>query len=160
MTPTRYQLRRELHIPLPRDEVFAFFSDAANLERITPDFLRFKILTPSPIEMKPGTLIDYELRLFMIPFRWRTRITEYAPNEHFADIQVKGPYTVWDHRHEFRDALDGGTIMIDTVDYDLPFGPLGSIAHALMVKRSVRKIFDHRNATILDILLDKGDAVG
>ncbi|MBD3299322.1 MAG: CDP-paratose 2-epimerase [candidate division Zixibacteria bacterium] len=160
MTPTRYQLRRELHIPLPRDEVFAFFSDAANLERITPNFLRFKILTPLPLEMKPGAIIDYELRLFMIPFRWRTEITEYVPNEHFADVQVKGPYKVWDHRHEFRDAPDGGTIMTDTVNYDLLFGPLGRLAHALMVKRSVRKIFDHRNATILDILLHKGETVG
>jgi ligand-binding SRPBCC domain-containing protein len=154
MATTRYQLKRDLFIPRPKDEVFAFFSDAGNLERITPDFLRFKILTPRPIEMKSGAVIDYQLRLFGLPFRWRTEITEFVPGSHFVDVQVKGPYKVWHHRHQFT-TVAGGTQMTDIVDYDLPFGPLGALAHALMVRRSVNQIFDHRNRTILEILLSE-----
>jgi ligand-binding SRPBCC domain-containing protein len=159
MSEARYQLRRELHIPLPRSEVFAFFSEAANLERITPRFLRFKILTPQPVTMEAGALIDYELRLFMIPFRWRTGITEFVPGERFVDVQLKGPYKVWCHRHEFRDAPDGGTLMTDVVDYDLPLGLLGRLVHFVSVRRAVRKIFSFRNEAIVDILLNerKGD---
>lgn len=148
----RYQLRRELFIPLPRAQVFAFFADAANLESITPEFLRFRILTPGPITMRAGTVIDYQLRLLLIPFHWRTVIEVYEPNERFVDGQAKGPYKSWRHVHEFVDA-EGGTLMRDVVDYDLPLGPLGSLTHALFVRRAVRRIFDFRNDRILQLLV-------
>ncbi len=145
-----YHLERSLFIPRPRADVFAFFSDALNLERITPAFLHFHILTPPPIAMFAGTLIDYELRLYGVRFKWQTRIEAFEPPSFFIDTQVKGPYKLWHHRHEFEDA-PGGTLMRDRLDYDLSFGPLGAIAHALFVRRSVEQIFDHRNQTIAGI---------
>jgi ligand-binding SRPBCC domain-containing protein len=143
-------LDRSLFIPRPREEVFAFFADAENLERITPAFLHFHILTPRPIAMHAGTLIDYQLRLFGIPFHWQTRIETFDPIFSFTDVQLTGPYRRWRHRHSFTD-IPGGTQMDDHVEYQLPFGLLGSIAHALFVRRAIVQIFDHRNATIAKI---------
>jgi ligand-binding SRPBCC domain-containing protein len=145
-----YHLDRSLFIPNPRAKLFAFFADAANLERITPAFLHFHILTPSPIAMHAGTLIDYQLRLFGIPFHWRTKIETFDPPTSFTDIQLTGPYRRWHHRHEFLE-LPGGTEMRDHVEYDLPLGPIGAIARTLFVRRAVDQIFDHRNATITRI---------
>ncbi|HEX4068075.1 MAG TPA: SRPBCC family protein [Acidobacteriaceae bacterium] len=146
-----YVLERSLFIPRPRDEVFAFFADAFNLERITPPFLRFHILTPAPIAMEAGTLIAYELRLYGVKFRWKTRIAAFEPPHFFVDEQLKGPYRRWVHRHSFAEA-PGGTLMRDRVEYALGFGPLGAVAHALFVRRSVERIFEYRNATIGEIL--------
>ncbi len=146
----KYRLERAITLKKPRTEIFPFFADARNLERITPGFLRFRILTPGPITIHAGTYIDYELRLSGIPFRWRTLIEEFTPNESFVDVQISGPYKSWHHRHEFRD-VPGGTEMRDTVDYELPFGVFGSIAHALFVRRSLKHIFDHRNETVKQI---------
>lgn len=142
-------LEREQIIERPRAEVFEFFSDARNLERITPDFLHFRILTPTPIEMRPGTLIDYRIRLFGVPVKWRTRIDVFEPNARFVDRQLSGPYRTWIHTHEFHDH-DGGraTKMIDRVEYEVPFGPLGGVARALFVRRTLDRIFDHRAEVI------------
>lgn len=137
------RLVREQFFPRPRAEIFRFFSDASNLARITPDFLHFAILTPPPLEVRAGTRIDYRLRLFGIPFRWRTRIETFEPPDRFSDLQERGPYRKWHHLHEF-EAKDDGTLMRDTVDYELPFGPLGAIAHRLFVRRSIERIFDYR----------------
>jgi ligand-binding SRPBCC domain-containing protein len=145
-----YHLERSLFIPRPRTEVFPFFADAANLERITPPFLRFHILTPPPIDMRTGTLIDYQLRLYGLPLRWRTRIEACEPPDYFIDMQLSGPYKAWHHRHDFAE-VPGGTEMRDRVDYDLPFGPFGAIARALFVRRSVEQIFDHRNKIISEL---------
>lgn len=145
-----WHLERTLFIPRPRAEVFPFFADAANLERITPPFLRFRTLTPPPIDMRAGTLIDYQLRLYGLPFRWRTRIEAFDPPNYFIDVQLSGPYKLWHHRHDFVDA-PGGTEMRDRVDYDLPFGPFGAIARALFVRRSVEQIFEYRNKTITEL---------
>ncbi|MHC4730035.1 MAG: SRPBCC family protein [Planctomycetota bacterium] len=141
------RLVREQFFARPRPEIFAFFADASNLARITPDFLHFTILTPMPLEVGAGALIDYRLRLFGIPFRWRTRIEAFEPPERFSDIQALGPYRSWHHLHEFEER-DGGTLMRDTVDYELPLGPLGAVAHALFVRRSVARIFDHRREVL------------
>ena len=142
-------LEREQIIERPRTEVFDFFSDARNLERITPDFLNFRILTKTPIEMKAGTLIDYRIRLFGVPVKWRTRIDVFEPNVRFVDRQLSGPYRTWIHTHEFSD-VDGGkaTKMIDRVEYEVPFGPLGGVVRALFVRRTLDRIFDHRAAVI------------
>ena len=122
------------------DEVFAFFSDARNLERLTPALLKFQILTPGPIEMGEGTLIDYKLKVHHVPIRWRTRISSWEPPNRFEDIQERGPYKQWIHEHRF---LDEGntTLMQDTVRYRV-LG--GALIHGLVVKRDVLKIFRYR----------------
>lgn len=146
-----YTLVREQLVRRPLAEVFAFFSDAANLEAITPDFLRFRILTPLPIAMRPGARIDYELSLFGVPFRWRTRIAAWEPGRRFVDVQERGPYRLWHHTHEF-EAVPQGTRMRDTVRYALPMGMAGRVAHALFVRRQVEAIFEHRRRAIAALL--------
>lgn len=139
----RHRLERSQHIRAPRARVFEFFSAAENLERLTPPFLDFRIVTPLPIEMRQGALIEYRIGLAGIPLRWLTEITEWQPNERFVDLQLRGPYRYWHHLHEFRETPDG-TQMLDVVDYELPLGPLGSLAHAIAVKRTLTRIFDFR----------------
>jgi ligand-binding SRPBCC domain-containing protein len=144
---TRHVLERSQLVPRPRAEVFAFFADARNLEVITPGFLRFRILTPGAIPMAPGTVIDYRLALFGVPFRWRTVIEAFEPLASFVDVQVRGPYALWRHTHRFEDA-PGGTLVRDRVEYELPLGPLGDLARALFVRGALERIFDHRAEVI------------
>ena len=149
--PARYRLQRTQIIPRPINEVFAFFADAHNLEAITPGFLHFHITTPDPIVIQTGTLIDYQLRLFGIRFSWCSRIESFDPVRSFTDVQLKGPYRRWIHRHEFS-TVSEGTQMTDTVDYDLPLGPLGTLAHAAFVRRTLKGIFDYRRDCIERLL--------
>lgn len=134
-------------VAAPRKEVFAFFSDAGNLARITPPSLGFEIRTPPPIEMRDGALIDYRIRLHGIPMRWRTRINRWNPEVEFEDEQLKGPYRIWIHRHTFADGPDGTTLMHDHVRYALPFPPFGEVALPF-VRAEVRGIFAFRERTI------------
>ena len=145
-----HRFETSMEIPLPPEEVFRFFSDAENLERITPPELRFRILTPVPIEMDRGVLIDYRLRLQGVPFRWRTEISEWNPPRTFVDRQLRGPYHTWVHLHTF-EPTQGGTLMTDRVDYRLPVWPLGEWAHPL-VRRNIHRIFAFRRETIRRIL--------
>ena len=131
-------------VPTPLDETFAFFADAWNLERITPPFLRFRIVTPAPIRMRVGTLIDYRLRLRGIPVRWRTEITAWDPPHGFTDEQLRGPYRKWVHRHDFRPE-DGGTRFDDTVVYAVAGGTL---VDRLIVRPDVTRIFEYRRKVI------------
>jgi ligand-binding SRPBCC domain-containing protein len=131
---------------LPED-AFAFFADAFNLEAVTPTWLAFRVVTPPPISMAPGTLIAYRLRLHGVPIRWLTRIAVWEPPRRFVDVQLSGPYTLWHHVHEFEPA-GAGTLMRDTVRYGLPLGPLGRLAHALFVQRDVEGILDFRREAI------------
>jgi hypothetical protein len=140
-----------MRVERPLREVFAFFADAANLEAITPAFLRFRILTPLPIDMRAGARIEYALSLFGVPLRWQTRITEWEPDVRFVDEQESGPYSVWRHTHEF-EADGGATIVKDIVEYREPLGPLGQVAHALFVTRALARIFDHRREAISRLL--------
>jgi ligand-binding SRPBCC domain-containing protein len=137
-------LERHQRVAAPRSEVFAFYADAANLEQMTPRGLGFTILTPQPIAMRAGSRIDYRIKLHGIPMTWHTLIEQFEPDVRFIDVQLKGPYAVWRHTHTFEDAEGGGTEVGDRVVYDMPLGPLGSIAHALFVKRQLARIFDHR----------------
>lgn len=140
-------LRTTLRIGRPRAEVFAYFADARNLEAITPPELRFRILTPLPVEMREGALIEYALRLRGVPIRWRTRISEWAPPERFVDEQLAGPYGQWIHTHRFREAGPRETDIEDEVRYALPFAPLGELA-APLVAWQLRRIFRHRAARV------------
>ena len=144
-----HHLRSEQWIDKPRDEVFAFFSNATNLERITPKELRFRILSDQPIEMKVGALIDYQLHLAGIPFKWRTEITGWNPPHDFEDTQLKGPYAKWVHRHRFEDH-GNRTRIVDEVEYGLPLSPLGDLAYPL-IKLQLGRIFAHRKKVIAEL---------
>lgn len=140
---TPHRLERSQLVARPLAEVFGFFADAANLEAMTPPALGFEILTPRPIPLQAGTLIDYRLRLLRVPFHWQTRIETFEPLVRFSDVQLRGPYRRWHHLHEFF-ATSTGTLVVDTVDYELPFGPLGDLAHALFVRGTLDHIFAYR----------------
>jgi ligand-binding SRPBCC domain-containing protein len=147
-----YVLERKQIIPRPRSETFAFFSDAFNLERITPSFLRFSIVTPAPIKMEAGAVIEYRLALFGAPVYWRTVIQNWDPEESFVDRQTKGPYALWRHTHTFEEKGARLTLMRDLVEYSIPYGILGRIVHGLFVERWLKKIFDYRAAMIARLL--------
>jgi ligand-binding SRPBCC domain-containing protein len=146
-----HRLEREQLLEHPIDTVFAFFSQARNLEALTPSWLSFEVRTPEPIAMQVGTVIEYRLRVHGIPLRWISRIEEWAPGESFIDRQLKGPYSLWHHRHAFT-AVGDRTIVRDVVDYALPLGVLGELADALVVRRDLRRIFDFRHAAVQRLL--------
>jgi ligand-binding SRPBCC domain-containing protein len=135
-----FELSTTAWLPQPVDEVFQFFGDAYNLNVLTPPWLHFEILTPRPIEMQAGTLIDYRIRLRGIPMKWRTRISLWEPNRRFVDEQLRGPYLEWIHTHSFEPA-DGGTLMKDAVRYRVPGGAL---INRFFVERDVAAIFRYR----------------
>ncbi len=141
--PSHFELKCEDWLPNPIEEVFPFFGDAYNLERITPEFLRFKVLSTSEREVKKGTLVNYRLRLHGIPFGWQTIIEEWEPGVRFIDRQLKGPFKLWHHTHEF-ESHDGGTLIRDHVRYDLPLGALGRFVAGAFVRRDVEEIFRFR----------------
>jgi ligand-binding SRPBCC domain-containing protein len=156
-------LQASLFLPLPREQVFTFFADASNLARITPPAMGFQIVTPGPIEMHAGTEIDYRIRVFGLPMRWRSLISRWEPCDVFVDEQLIGPYKSWVHTHRFRDCDDArgkGTQIDDEVRYELPFGPLGAAGH-FVVRRQLDGIFRYRREAIERILLgDQKTAAG
>lgn len=135
-----FELSTTAWLPQRVGEVFPFFGDAWNLEVLTPPWLHFEILTPQPITMREGALIDYRIRLRGLPMRWRTRISVWEPNRRFVDEQLRGPYRQWIHTHTFA-SVDGGTLMTDRVRYRVPGGAL---VNRLLVERDVSRIFAYR----------------
>ncbi len=156
-------LEREQWLPATLERVFAFFADAANLEAITPPWLGFRIRSPLPVEMRPNARIDYTIRLGPVPMRWRTRIAVWEPGAEpggepaarFVDVQERGPYARWEHTHEFS-ALGGGVLMRDVVRYSLPFGPLGTATHAVLVRGLLARVFDFRFARVREFFARAG----
>jgi ligand-binding SRPBCC domain-containing protein len=140
-------LHREVVVPAPIDETFSFFSNASNLERLTPPWLNFRIRTPLPIEMREGTLIDYHIALYGVPIPWRTRIDAWEPGARFVDRQLAGPYRWWHHEHRFE--RDGaGTRVIDHVEYM----PRASWLSRRLVQRDIERIFSYRTEALRRLL--------
>jgi len=144
-------LTSEQRVGAGLQETFAFFSDAANLQALTPPFLHFSILTPLPIELRTGTLIEYRLGLMGLPLGWLTRIEEWEPNRSFTDVQLRGPYARWIHRHTFM-PHGGGTSVRDRVEYALPLAPLTNPARTLFVRPTLERIFAYRRSAIARLL--------
>lgn len=151
-----FTLTADLTLPLSVDRVFPFFADAGNLEAITPAYLKFRILTPRPIPMHKGALIDYRLSLHGIPFRWRTEIAEWDPPRRFVDQQLRGPYRLWHHTHTFEPVRDAagneGTLVRDFVRYAVP---LVGLVQRVFVRPRVEGIFAHRQRQIALLLLGR-----
>jgi len=143
-------------LPVPRDRVFEFFSDAFQLEAITPPWLNFKVLTAAPIHIASGTRIDYRLRLHGIPLRWQSRISVWEPGYRFVDEQMRGPYRRWHHEHLFEDA-EGGTLCRDVVDYSV-WG--GKLIDRLLVRPDVLRIFAYRQRRLPDLLSHHFETAG
>jgi ligand-binding SRPBCC domain-containing protein len=138
-------------LPRPRAEIFPFFGEAKNLETLTPPWVKFEVLTPSPVAMHPGALIDYRIKIHGLPIRWRTEIVEWAPPERFIDVQISGPYRLWHHTHTFVEQ-DGGTLCGDEVRY-CPRG--GAWMNWLFVRRDVERIFRYREQRLREIFGEK-----
>ena len=138
-------------LPAPLPRVFEFFSEPENLARITPPATRFRIVAGPQRRLREGDRIDYALRVFGLPFRWRSRIDAWRENELFADVQERGPYKSWRHTHTFREVA-GGVEMHDVVEYELPFGWLGRAVAGRLVRRELEKIFEYRGRAVISAL--------
>lgn len=141
----KHELYREQQLNCDLQTAWDFFSSPMNLPKITPKDMAFTVLSEQKTnKIFEGMIIDYTVSpLLGIPLKWKTRITSVIPNKSFTDFQEKGPYKLWNHHHEFI-PNEKGVLMIDKVDYELPFGLLGNIAHALFVKKKLEKIFNYR----------------
>jgi hypothetical protein len=147
-----HRLERRQYVDLPLDEVFAFFAEARNLERITPSWLRFEVLTPEPVQMAPGAVVDYRLTLHGIALGWTSQIELWEPGRQFVDRAIRGPFSLWHHRHRFA-ASGEGTIVSDEVHYAPPLGILGELAHPLFVQRDLERIFEFRRQAVAELLV-------
>ena len=141
------RLHREQYVGHPLPEVFQFFERPENLALLTPPSLGFRLLTPSPVLMMKGAVIDYSIRVMGVRMKWRSLISGYAPLSAFSDDQVRGPYAFWHHTHTFAES-DGGTLLTDEVQYALPLGFLGRIGQRLIVQRQLEQIFSYRAEAI------------
>jgi ligand-binding SRPBCC domain-containing protein len=147
--------RAEQLVALPREAVFAFFSDARNLEAITPPWLGFRIVDQSTEEIERGTELTYRLRIHGLPVTWRSRIDEWSPHRRFVDVQLKGPYAKWHHTHSFHDR-GTATLIRDRVLYRLPMGWFGHRLGGRFVASDVKEIFDYRAARTQELLRAAG----
>jgi ligand-binding SRPBCC domain-containing protein len=137
-------LERSQTVAIAPEQAFALYADARNLGPMTPPWLHFHVTNAEPVTMEPGAILTYRLRLHGVPIRWTTRIETWEPSARFVDIQLHGPYALWEHTHEFEPDGSGGAVIRDRVRYAIPYGPLGEIAHLLFVRRDLERIFDYR----------------
>ena len=142
-----YSYHRKIEVLGLLPEVFGFFAEAANLEAITPHWLKFRLLTPRLVEMKEGATIAYFLRVHGVPIRWLTKIECWDPPFSFVDVQIKGPYRRWRHTHQFSRRGEQ-TVIDDTVEFALPLGLIGDLVYHVQVARDIRRIFDYREQRI------------
>jgi ligand-binding SRPBCC domain-containing protein len=142
-----FLLATEVWLPRRRDEVFPFFAEARNLEQLTPPWLKFEVLTPEPLAMRAGALIDYRIRIHSLPIRWQTEIVAWEPPHRFVDVQLRGPYRLWHHTHTFEEK-EGGTLCRDEVRY-WPHG--GALMNWLFVRRDVERIFQYREEKLREL---------
>jgi ligand-binding SRPBCC domain-containing protein len=147
---SKFSLERQTTIPENLASVFKFFEDPRNLKEITPPWLSFQVVSASDEVMRQGTKIRYKIRWLGLSMRWESLIAEYERDVRFADEMLRGPYKSWYHVHEFK-TVANGVEMFDRLEYALPFGPLGRLAHWLVVRRQLRAIFDYREKRIRQI---------
>jgi ligand-binding SRPBCC domain-containing protein len=134
-------------VDAPRKEVFDFFADPSNLALLTPPGLRFRIHGETPARLRAGSRLEYRIRRLIFRLPWVTRITRWIPESEFEDVQERGPYRTWIHTHTFEEDANGVRVR-DRVEYSLPFGPVGRLAHRLLVRRQLEHIFDFRRRAI------------
>ena len=139
-----HEFSAEQWLPVTREALFPFFADAVNLEALTPPWLNFQIITPQPIAMRAGALIDYRLKVRGLPLRWRSEITAWEPPVRFVDEQVRGPFRCWIHEHRL-EPRDGGTLVLDRVRYAV-LG--GALINWLLVRHDIARIFAYRAARL------------
>ena len=151
-----FVVERTQVVPVSLEEAFAFFSDARNLEHITPPWLRFRIVEAPP-ELAAGARLRYQLRLFGIPIRWRTEISHWSPPHGFTDVQRRGPFRLWEHTHRLT-RVPEGTEIYDHVRYRLFLGPLGALVRRLLVGNWVEGIFDYRAEALVALLSPRAPA--
>jgi ligand-binding SRPBCC domain-containing protein len=147
-----YQLKTKLWLPQPRSEIFQFFAAPTNLERLTPDWLCFEIISKAPQPMIEGARLDYRLRIHGVPIKWRSEIIHWNPPHRFVDRQTKGPYPLWVHEHTFSEHR-GGTLVCDNVEYAV-FG--GALVNRFLVAPDLDRIFRYRHATLKNIFDSPG----
>jgi ligand-binding SRPBCC domain-containing protein len=152
--PKTYTFKKAITIEKPLEQVFQFFSKAENLTKITSANLNFEILSPLPIKMEEGVLIDYRIKLYHIPFRWQTKITVWKPPFKFVDVQLKGPYKLWIHDHFFEESATG-TRMSDYIEYQIPGGLFAPIIHQQKIRKDIENMFDFRKKIIDQIFLSR-----
>ena len=141
-------------VPTPRSQVFPFFANAKNLEKLTPDFLKFKIRRVSDNNIQVNTLIDYWINLHGLPIPWRTKIDEWQPLSHFVDVQIRGPFRLWHHRHEFEE-MKRGTLLSDIVTFDLYCKKYQNTRLLRWVNKDLHKIFHYRHTQISKIFSEQ-----
>jgi len=153
-----YLFERSQRVEVPVEQAFEFYGDFQNLEPLVPPWLHFELTTPGEPVFRPGTLLDYKLRLHGVPVRWQTRIETWEPPTRFVDTQAKGPYSLWEHTHLFEPDGDAATVIHDRIRYAIPLGPLGALAQRLFVHRDLERIFDFRRDAIAGRLVAKRPA--
>lgn len=145
---TLHRIQRSQVIALPIAKAFDFFATPQNLERMTPAFVHFHFLAPPPERIAPGAMLEYRLRIYGVPIKWRTKIVSVDEPASFVDVQDRGPYAHWQHTHVFREVAADRTEVGDRVEFAMPYGALGELAYQLMVARSLEQIFDYRAAAL------------
>jgi ligand-binding SRPBCC domain-containing protein len=143
-------LESRVWIARARPEVFAFFAESAHLPLITPASFRLRVVD-GPRALSPGAVLDLRLSWLGVPLRWRAFIREWDPPYRFVDVQLRGPYARWEHRHRFLEERSG-TWVEDRVTYRLPLGPLGRAAHALLVRRQIAALWRYRTRRLGELL--------